>query len=454
MTIDNVYLLCYCVGMEFFHISQPDKKKVNFSDLYERYINNRPEFDNFVKQISYPKYLPWEKARFIKPPTGFNIEEAWTLGRDLRTSNASTLPIETPNKDFFKWSRLPYMDKYLNDFALYMGGGQMLSGKVQLSTSEHQTYMTRGIIEESIASSQLEGASVTRKDAKNMIAENRLPRDKSEWMILNNYRMMTKTTDIYKDVPLSRELLLEMHQILAANTMDESDIGRWRRDTDNVTLGPELDPRTTYVPPKESFFLLQLDRLIAFANDEDDEHYLHPVIKAIVLHFWIGYLHPFADGNGRMARAIFYWYLLKKDYWLATYVPISTVIKRAPMQYSDAYVYAEQDHNDFTYFLDYHLQKMKTALQDFLGYIQKQDDENRAVDQLITSRARLNERQKQVMHYLLSDPHHRVSAKSHASLNNISSNTAQLDLKELQKHKLVYPLRSGKFIYYYARSIK
>ncbi len=449
-------LICYAMLtlMEFFRISEPDLQKVHSSDLYERFFENQREFNTYLKQITHPKYLSWEKARFITPPKGFNSEEAWVLGREFRTINAQPVPVRTPEGDHFRWARLPYVDKYLNEFDLYMGGGQIFSNKVQLSASEHQTYMTRGIIEESIASSQLEGASVTRKDAKNMIAENRTPRDKSEWMTLNNYRMMVKTTEVYKDVPLSRELLLEMHQIVAAHTMDENDIGRWRRDDDNVTLGPELDPRTTYIPPPESFLTPELDRLIAFANDEQEEHFLHPIIKAIVLHFWIGYLHPFADGNGRIARAIFYWYLLKKGYWLATYVPISTVIKRAPIQYSDAYIYSEQDHSDFTYFLDYHMQKIKTALDDFLKYVQKQDDENRSVDQLLTTRARLNDRQKQVMHYLLSDPHHRVSAKSHAGLNSISNNTAQLDLKELQKHKLVYPLRSGKFVYYYARSVK
>jgi len=57
-------------------------------------------------------------------------------------------------------------------------------------------------------------------------------------------------------------------------------------------------------------------KLIEFANDENiTTGFIHPVIKAILLHFWIGYLHPFCDGNGRTARALFYWYLLKNDYF-------------------------------------------------------------------------------------------------------------------------------------------
>lgn len=439
--------------MELFKISEPDYSRIDFPKLYARYRENRSAVMQYVHSVTYPKYLPWEKARFIVPPVGFTAEESWHIAHDLRSANAQTLPVRTPKNEHFTWTRLNYTDQYLNQFDLYMGG-HFLTQQSRLSTSEQQSFLTRGVLEEAIASSQLEGASVTRKQAKDMIAENRTPKDKSEWMAHNNYQMMLKITSVYKDAPLSLDLLLEMHRILAAHTMDETDIGRWREDADEVTIGPDLSPLTTFIPPDNAFLTQELPRLIAFANTNDSEHFMHPIIKAIVLHFWVAYLHPFVDGNGRMARALFYWLLHKYDYGLATYIPLSTVIKRAPIQYSDAYVYSEQDDNDFTYFYDYHMKKLKVALDDFLNYVEKQRNENLHIDTLLESYAILNSRQKQIMHYLLSNQHHRVSMTSHATLNKISIGTALADLKHLQQVGLIFALPEGRFVYYYAKPLQ
>jgi len=434
--------------MDFYRISQPDYSQIDLRGLFDKYQTHKPQVLRYVQDVTYPTYLPWEKARFKKPPEGFTPEEAWFLVQEIRTAGAQTLPIKTPSNENFRWTRLNYTDQYLNKFDLFMGG-QFMTTRVRISSSEQQTFLTRGVIEEAIASSQLEGASVTRKAAREMLAENRLPRGKSEWMIHNKYQMMTKITEIYKDVPLSVELLLEMHRLISTNTMDEADIGRFREDKDNITVGSTT--KTTYIAPPHEFMVKELASLINFANDEDPANFMHPVIKAIILHFWTGYLHPFVDGNGRIARALFYWLLLKKNYWLSTYVPISTVIKQAPIQYSDAYVYTEQDHNDFTYFYDYHMKKIKKALDEFLAYVERQRAENAEVDRLLETRGRLNERQKQAMHYLLSNQRHYVTVTSHRSLNRISLNTARHDLLQLQKLGLIFPIRSGKYIRYYSK---
>lgn len=436
--------------MDLYKISKPDLSKIDYKGLFEKYSKNKKAVKAYVQSITYPKYLPWGKARFKNPVPGFTKEESWILGHDLRTITAKKTPIRTPGGESFSWTRLEYTDNYLNKFDMFMGG-HFMATLPRLTHSENQKFLSRGLIEEAIASSQLEGATVTRQRARDMIAENQTPRDKSEWMIHNNYQMMLKLTGTYRYVPMSRELLLEMHQLLTTNTMPEDEIGRFRDDDDGITVGSTTI--TTHVPPPEAFLDKALDDLISYANDNSEENFIHPVIKAIFLHFWIGYLHPFTDGNGRVARALFYWLLLKNNYWLATYIPISTVIKRSAIQYSDAYIYSEQDDFDLTYFYDYHMKKIKRALDDFLSYIEEQRAENEAIDRLLGTRARLNDRQKQVMHYLLSNQHNNVTITSHATLNNISLNTSRKDIEELASLQLVFALRSGKFVRYYARPI-
>ena len=113
-------------------------------------------------------------------------------------------------------------------------------------------------------------------------------------------------------------------------------------------------------------------------NDNlEDPYFVHPLIKAILLHFWLGYLHPFTDGNGRFARTIFYWYLLRHKYWAVSYLPVSRVIRNAPAQYRDAYVYSEQDDRDATYFVDYNLHKIMQAKREFEDYALRKQAENR-----------------------------------------------------------------------------
>ena len=74
--------------------------------------------------------------------------------------------------------------------------------------------------------------------------------------------------------------------------------------------------------------------LCDFANeDEDGEPFIHPVVRAILLHFWLAYDHPFEDGNGRTARILFFWLMQQRGYWLIEYLPISPIIRKAPAKY-------------------------------------------------------------------------------------------------------------------------
>ena len=195
-----------------------------------------------------------------------------------------------------------------------------------------------------------------------------------------------------------------------------------------------------------------MDRLITFANDEDlpgQPEFLHPIIKAIMLHFWFAYLHPFCDGNGRLARSLFYWYLLKRGYWLISYVPISTVIKKSASQYSDAFVFSEQYGNDVTYFIDYNLRKIDQALFMFNEHIDQVKKKALEIDKLLPDQD-LNSRQKQVIHHLLGNLDNRVTTTQHATFHEVGWITASNDLKDLKNRGYLDPIKQGREIYYLA----
>src|SRR5262249_29767139 len=155
-----------------------------------------------------------------------------------------------------------------------------------------------------------------------------------------------------------------------------------------------------YITPDRDFIDQELPKLMKFANDEHDQVFIHPLLKAIMVHFWIGLLHPFEDGNGRLARILFYWYMLRKGYWAFSYLSLSERLLKSSQQYAMAYIYTEQDGYDLNYFIHYNVEKLKLTRQHFRYVLQKKLDETKQVAQLIQSAHPFNERQINLLQYL------------------------------------------------------
>lgn len=435
-----------------FNLEKLDLNHVNIPKTFEELGKNATKYRAIYENANEPEYLYWDKFKYKFPDSDLKTEEQWYLIRQLRNVSAANTEIKAKTNEPFKWIRLSSTDEFLHRIDM-LAGGQLFPHS-DLTTTNRQTFINRGIIEEAIASSQLEGAHTTRAAARKMIVEKREPRNESEIMILNNYKTINAIEQEYKDKPLTLDLLFEIHRMLTMGTLDRKDQSRFRKDEDKIVVSGQIgfQEYTTHVPPDEKFLQQEIERLLLYANDNSEDRFVHPIIKAIFLHFWIGYLHPFTDGNGRIARALFYWYLLRKGYWTFMYLPISTVIKRAPVQYAMAYIYSEQDNNDITYFYDFHIKKIISALEDFKSYIDQKIAENKHVDKLIEQDLTLNERQKQLIHYFLSDEKPSSTVSSYATINSIARQTAARDLKELVKTGLITSKRDGKYIRYHPTS--
>ncbi|MCI7606924.1 MAG: Fic family protein [Spirochaetales bacterium] len=146
----------------------------------------------------------------------------------------------------------------------------------------------------------------------------------------------------------------------------------------------ELSSEIVHIPPSSKSIKEFISKICDFIN-KDDDLFIHPIIKAIILHFLISFLHPFVDGNGRTARALFYWYMLKQGYSLIEYLAISKIIYEYKPLYEKAFLYTEIDDYDIGYFIEYNLDVLDKAYSKYQESLVKKDKENKALDSLKTS---------------------------------------------------------------------
>jgi Fic family protein len=302
-------------------------------------------------------------------------------------------------------------------------------------------------MEEAITSSQLEGAATTRRVAKEMILSGREPRDRSEQMIRNNYDTMQHLRDL-KDEPLNSDMLFELHRLITHDTLnDPTAAGRLRRADENIVVSTD-DNVVLHVPPPAEELPARIKRMCAFANETGSSEFVHPVLRAIILHFWLGYDHPFVDGNGRVARTLFYWLMMRHKYWLFEFVSISEVILKGPVKYSKAFLYTETDDNDLTYFILYHLDVIRKSVETLHSYIERKAIEVSEIDAAMKGVVGFNHRQQALLAHALRHPGYRYTIEGHKVSHHVTYQTARTDLLALAKKGLLSQYKIGRTWYF------
>jgi Fic family protein len=283
-------------------------------------------------------------------------------------------------------------------------------------------------MEESIFSSMIEGATTTRIKAKEMLRKGKKPANKSEQMILNNYKTIQYISE-HKNEDISIEKLFEIHRLVTENTLETENIGVFRNSNDVMVMN-QITGEIVHIPPSFEELDELMKQFCDFFNNNPKDNFIHPIVKASILHFLIGYIHPFVDGNGRTARALFYWFLLKNGYWLTEYLSISRVILKTKTQYEKAYIYTEIDEMDVTYFIHYQVKVLIQAFEDLKSYIAKKKKEENKLSKYLKL-PNINERQAQILYWIEEDSNRFFTVKEIQTIFKITNQTARTDIEYL-----------------------
>ncbi|MDR0198839.1 MAG: Fic family protein [Methanomassiliicoccaceae archaeon] len=364
---------------------------------------NAPETRDLLKNIDLSKidvnahleaaikynsdYSHWDRVRY-RTKEGLDPKIVWALMKLMR-ENCQHIRIGDMK---MKYSLIEEFQKAIHDIDIK--APTSILSRNGLDGKEMKIYAISSVMEESIASSQIEGAATTTQVAKKMLRENRRPQNGSEQMIVNNYNAMRLIKNL-KDRDLTQELIFDVHREITKNTIEDRTYEGRYRDTDNIVISDRYTGEVFHEPIRSEKIDGTMRALCDYVNDE--KVFVHPLIKGIMIHYLIGYIHPFVDGNGRTARSLFYWYLLKKGYWVIEFMSLSKAIKNDRQNYDLSYLLSETDENDMTYFIKFNLSKMEEALDDFIGYVENKRKEQHEFELKISDDLRLPMRQRMII---------------------------------------------------------
>lgn len=433
------------------YVEAPPSTKAVFSPKAHKKL--REALNAAPDPRSLEKYLHWDRLRHLKPPDGFSSEEWWWRIKILeRGSSMRRLRLLDKDGVPFKYSLPDLLLRSLHRVDQRCGGEVAMDEVVTTDRQARDRYLVNSLMEEAIRSSQLEGATTSRAVAKELLRSGREPRDRSERMILNNYRALQFMRNEMGGA-LTPAAVLELHRIVTEGTLDEPNAaGRLQEPSEKrVAVWDRDDGRRIHVPPPAKELPKRLQRLCDFANEgEGNRLFVHPVIRAILLHFCLAYDHPFVDGNGRTARILFFWSMREQGYWLVEYLPISRIIREAPAQYERAFLETETDESDTTYFLIHQLRTIERAIGELHDYLGRKISEVKEVEGLIQSGNNFNHRQLALLSDALRHPDRSYSFGGHAEIHRVTHETARADLTRLTEKGLLTRRKIGREYFFEA----
>lgn len=362
----------------------------------------------------------WDTVKYKRCPDGCTPQQLWTYVKAARVKSMMSVW----GKYGISLTLTNQMQRMCHE--IDMNWGRSWGTDSIIGDENKEQYLVGSLMEEAIYSSQMEGAATTRKVAKEMLRKKMTPKDKSQQMIANNYQTIQFIVS-HKDALLTPELLLQIHQLMTEHTMQDPQEAGCFRSNNDVVVENGITHETVHTPPTFEEIPNFVEDLCLFFNEKDAPQFIHPIIRGIIIHFMVAYVHPFADGNGRTARALFYWYMLKQGYWLTEYLSISRVIAKSKKSYEKAFLYTEADGMEMGYFVAYNMRVLQQSFKQLQDYIKRKQEEKRAANSFLRI-GNINTRQAQIIKMFADDSNLVVTIADLQAQFLVSPTTAKADV--------------------------
>lgn len=332
------------------------------------------------------------------------------------------------------WPNFTWQDKYISKT---FGEVRNLQGKImgQMSSigfSAKEEAILTTLTLDVVKSSEIEGEQLNYDQVRSSIARRLgieiaglIPSDRNVEGVVE---MMIDATQNYLQ-PLTEDRLFGWHSSLfpgGRSGMYKIEVGRYRSGEMQIVSGAMGKERVHYEAPSPELMKFEMDRFLAWFNSDVD---IDPVLKAAVAHFWFIIIHPFDDGNGRIARAISDLSLARSDKSSERYYSMSNQILVERKRYYEVLQKVQHSAGDITEWLDWFLNCLHNALLETDKTLSKifskiefwRKHENTPI----------NERQRFMLNKLLDGFDGKLKTSKWAKIAKCSPDTALRDIKDL-----------------------
>ena len=373
-----------------------------------------------------------------------NIHEKWEKLMKERKSNSIKLSLLDQNKNNLFIVLNEELKKNIVKIEEYSKEGIY----DEFDDEVRKSVIFESLIDEAYQSSLIEGAFTTKKKTEKMIKENLKPKDKSERMVLNNFHALKYILE-NKNQEITEDTILEIYKLITKDTLSKDEISKKYREGQNEVSNYLGD--VIYTPPQAEDVQWMMDDLIKFLYKEEEE--IHPILKAIIFHYFFVYVHPFYDGNGRTARAITYMYLIQQGYTFFQYFSISSLIAEFRKNYYTSIKNSEDYDSDVTYFALFYSEMIIDSILKMQG-----DFKKHYLKKLLNLRIQnkgiiLNKRQEKAIEFMLRYSKSMDIKIYTTKINKVVQETARRDLNDLVEYDLLEKIKSGKRYIYKIKDI-
>lgn len=377
--------------------------------------------------LARAQYEYWSReAAAHRAPGSLDFEAVW---RDVEAQRrlAPTIRLCDQSRQPLRFFMTPKIQELLHRIDT-RGADSMFT---EVEGSLRMQIVAETLLSEALRSSQIEGAVTTFAIAEKLVREQRPPRTKDEQMVLNNYRAMEW---ILRDRsrPFTSAMVCDLHAVITKDALEHRGEFAGRFRDAGVAIRDNATDAIVYEAPAAAEVEAYFRTLEAWLSQAREYEFLHPVVRASILHFYFVYVHPFFDGNGRTARALFYWYALRNGYDSFRYLSISSAIHEHRGRYYTAIQRCE-DERDVTAFVLFSCEIVSEAIEGVRARLASEFATKRIEQRLAERELVVTERQAKLLKSCLKNPARKVTIGDHQKAEDVVYETARQDVLELER---------------------
>ncbi len=284
----------------------------------------------------------------------------------------------------------------------------------------------------------IEGNELNLSQAEKVLEGKEISARERDIQEIINYRKVIeyigkiqKTSEKEGKFKLTEETVKEMHKITVEKILDDEKSGEYRKT--QVVVKNSLTGEVTFRPPRAVAVQFQIKDLLDFVNKTSD---IHPILKSGIVHYELVRIHPFLDGNGRVARALSMLILFLEDYDIRRFFSLEEYFDSNATDYYDALQSVEKGKGDLTKWLEYFTLGLAIELSKIKDKVEKISVDVKLKEKLGGKPIMLSDRQLKIIEYIQKTGY--LQNKAFEQLfPMVSEDTVLNELKPLLKHKII-----------------